>query len=216
MKIFRKMAVFLLTTAFALSLLTACGEKALTLAAGQQYEDRAFLTAQQAQVYEEARRLENHIFCAPHLLCTDAYYGNAGQESVHVPLADGRDWRYVLSATEWAVFEEDMLKLFTPNGFAAFCEERFINYEGTLAASDSDKGFVAYRSEVPVYYIITEATAEKLAFTVENHYMNWPDAGEEAATEERAKTEFDYTETVEIVFLKTENGWRLEQFGINP
>lgn len=176
-----------------------------------------FLSADQQMLYRKASNVYSHLFgCS-----TDSVeyretldynigeYEHFGNETGGVYcISQGR-------YCNWNDFEKLVLSVFTEDFFITKNRMRFIEHEGKLAFVDAARGGAEfYNHNFEDDFELISKSDDEIIFYVIGHYSQMrPLKGESFEERDvRVATRWEVTDKFTIRMLKTESGWRFDQF----
>lgn len=118
----------------------------------------------------------------------------------------------------WADFDAMVHSLFTDSFWsyrnAIQHGERYINIDGALYFLDLSRGGYYRNDNFPDSFTLSSKTDDEIAFTLTGYYSSpWPREGESLEErDQRLKDGWEYTLDFKIKLVRTEDGWRFDNF----
>ncbi len=175
------------------------------------------LDREQAEQYLQAQDLGLLLFGGDAAQIRDLPGGT--EEAPEQEYTQG-DWTYDAANglyAKWADLQAAIAQSFTEDWFASRnTVPTYVEHDGYTYTLGSQYGDSFYNPRFPDTYSLLEKTEDKISFTVTGHYSYiWP-IGEEILEERDARVETapDWTVDFPITMVRTEDGWRFQEFHV--
>lgn len=171
-----------------------------------------FLTPEQKSVYEAAQNASYYILGDPSNVCSIS--GNTFIKEVQ---EEDPAYRYALVGGNDQSYEEfcnRMLSIFTQKCLDSMdFYSRFKSFDGQLGARSAGVGSNISLAQTPDTYELVAADENTVQFTLTAHYIYQGENESNDAFMTRMESgAFDETASFTIRLVKTESGWRVDEF----
>lgn len=173
---------------------------------GEEYSDLSFLTEEQQMIYRQAEKARDFLFGVP----TNLEGSIFKRWPVDSPIEEPHG--YDVYENSYSEFESYIYSIFTSNyidSLGAFYTDKFIDYNGYLATNNSSELMAPLVEGVwrgvldnyPDTYRLESQDDSTIRFTLISHY------------DRNAVGDIDvFTIEYPICMVKTESGWRMDEF----
>lgn len=186
-----------------------------------------FLDEELQLLYRQAYTMYDHIF-GPNTEEVDNWPGGGGYGSSDVVERNG--WGYVPATglyRDWNDFEEAVLSVFTPNYWqsrnyildsgttpegAALYDPLYTNIGGQLHYVSAARGNMGNNTYFPETFQLVQRTENLIFFVTTAYYRERPDDVPVGGWDAYLRAGWDYSLEFPIRMVKTENGWRFDEF----
>lgn len=178
-----------------------------------------FLDEDQQLLYRQTYSLYSHIFGA-NTEEVDSWPGNTGfNYDYQNPYSPDGVSSYVPATglyANWADFEEAVLSVFTRDFWnsrnGAGGTDTYINHEGILFYQPAARGNNGNNGNFPETFRLVERTEESITFVTTAYYTEHPGDVPAEGWDAYLRSHWDYTQDFPIRMVKTDRGWRFDQF----
>lgn len=186
-----------------------------------------FLDEEQQLLYRQAYTMYDHIF-GPNTEEVDNWPGGGGYNGGDAVERNG--WGYVPATglyRNWNDFEEAVLSVFTPNywqsrnyvlesgttpGGAALYDPVYTNIDGQLHYVSAARGNRGNNTYFPETFRLVEQTENSISFVTTAYYREHPGDVPPEGWDAYLRAGWDYSLEFPIRMVKTEKGWRFDEF----
>lgn len=177
-----------------------------------------FLDEDQQLLYRRTYSLYSHIFGA-NTEEVDSWPGNTGFNYDYQNPYSQNGASYVPATglyANWADFEEAVLSVFTRDFWnsrnGAGGTDTYINHEGILFYQPAARGNNGNNGNFPETFRLVERTEESITFITTAYYTEHPGDVPAEGWDAYLRSHWDYTQDFPIRMVKTDRGWRFDQF----
>ena len=180
------------------------------------------LDREQTEQYRKAQDLASLLFGGD---ASQIIGLNGGTETAPEQEYTQGDWTYSAANglyARWEDLQNDVLQYFTAdwwaqrNGDNSEYPPIYVEHNGYTYTLGSQYGDNDYNPRFPDTYRLVEKTEDKIVFTVTGHYSSkFPNEGETLEErDQRLETAPDYTISFPVTMVRTEDGWRFQEFHV--